>query len=50
MPKIISQLNNSSPEYGQYREPNPAPRETPQENPDRTTNGGAAAAPAPLGR
>ena len=40
MPKIISQLNKSAPEYGQYREHNLALRDTLKEKLDRIAHGG----------
>ncbi len=48
MPKIISQLNKSAPEYGQYREHNLALRETLKEKLDRIAHGGGEAAEARL--
>ena len=42
MPKIISQLNKSAPEYGQYREHNLALRDTLKEKLDRIAHGGEA--------
>ena len=48
MPKIISQLNKSAPEYGQYREHNLALRDTLKEKLDRIAHGGGEAAEARL--